>query len=70
MFKATLRSLTAHKLRLALTSLAVVLGVGFVAGSFVLTDTLNATFVRLFKQVDGGVDVRVRSRSQRSSAPP
>ncbi|MBA3266693.1 MAG: FtsX-like permease family protein [Acidimicrobiia bacterium] len=63
MLKATLRSLTAHKLRLALTSLAVVLGVGFVAGSFVLTDTLNATFVRLFKQVDGGVDVRVRSRS-------
>ncbi len=63
MFKATLRSLAAHKLRLALTSLAVVLGVGFVAGSFVLTDTLNATFIRLFKQVDGGVDVRVRSRS-------
>ncbi|MGI9022025.1 MAG: ABC transporter permease [Acidimicrobiales bacterium] len=63
MFKATLRSLSAHRLRLALTSLAVVLGVGFMAGSLVLTDTLNATFVRLFKQVDGGVDVRVRSRS-------
>ncbi|MFN2606785.1 MAG: ABC transporter permease [Acidimicrobiales bacterium] len=63
MLKATLRSLAAHKLRLALTSLAVVLGVGFVTGSFVLTDTLNATFVRLFKEVDGGVDVRVRSHS-------
>jgi putative ABC transport system permease protein len=61
MVKATLKSLLAHKLRLALTSLAVVLGVGFVAGSLVLTDTLNATFVRLFKEVDGGVDVRVRS---------
>jgi putative ABC transport system permease protein len=61
--RATLRSLAAHKLRLVLTSLAVVLGVGFVAGSLVLTDTLNATFVRLFKQVDGGVDVRVRSHS-------
>ncbi len=63
MFKATLRSLAAHKLRLFLTALAVVLGVGFVTGSLVLTDTLNATFIRLFKQVDGGVDVRVRSRS-------
>ena len=63
MFKATLRSLVAHKLRLALTSLAIVLGVGFVAGSLVLTDTLNATFVRLFKEVDGGVDVRVRARA-------
>jgi putative ABC transport system permease protein len=61
--KATLRSLAAHRLRLVLTSLAVVLGVGFVTGSLVLTDTLNATFVRLFKQVDGGVDVRVRSKS-------
>jgi len=61
--RATLRSLAAHKLRLVLTALAVVLGVGFVTGSLVLTDTLNATFVRLFKQVDGGVDVRVRSRS-------
>ncbi|MEN3314002.1 MAG: putative transport system permease protein, partial [Acidimicrobiaceae bacterium] len=63
MFRATLRSLASHKLRLILTALAVVLGVGFVTGSLVLTDTLNATFVRLFKQVDGGVDVRVRSRS-------
>jgi len=62
-FRATVRSLAAHKLRLFLTALAVVLGVGFVTGSLVLTDTLNATFVRLFKQVDGGVDVRVRSRS-------
>lgn len=61
MLKATLKSLLAHKVRLALTSLAIVLGVGFVAGSLVLTDTLNATFIRLFKQVDGGVDVRVRS---------
>ncbi len=63
MVRATVRSLAAHKLRLALTALAVVLGVGFVTGSLVLTDTLNATFVRLFKQVDGGVDVRLRSRS-------
>lgn len=63
MFKATLKSLLAHKLRLALTSLAIVLGVGFVAGSLVLTDTLNSTFTRLFKQIDGGVDVRVRSKA-------
>jgi len=60
--KATLRSLRAHKLRLALTGLAIILGVGFVAGSLVLTDTLNATFDNLFKGVDAGIDVRVRSR--------
>jgi len=66
--KATLKSLLAHKLRLALTSLAIVLGVGFVSGSLVLTDTLGATFTRLFKQVDGGVDVRVRSQASFSES--
>ena len=39
MLRATLKSLLARKLRLALTALAVVLGVGLTAGSFVLTDT-------------------------------
>ena len=37
----TLRSLLAHKLRLLLTAVAVVLGVAFVAGSLVFTDTLQ-----------------------------
>ena len=44
MRKVTLRGLLAHKLRLALTALAIVLGVTFISGTFVLTDTLNATF--------------------------
>src|ERR671926_402638 len=62
MRKATIRSLLAHKLRLALTGLAIVLGVGFVAGTLILGDTLNATFDTLFKGVDAGVDARVRSQ--------
>ena len=62
MRKATIRSLLAHKLRLALTGLAIVLGVGFVAGTLILSDTLNATFDTLFKGVDSGIDVRVRSK--------
>src|SRR5205085_339158 len=43
--------------------LAVVLGVGFVAGTYVLTDTLNATFDNLFDEVTQGVDVSVRAVS-------
>ncbi len=39
MFKTTLAGLLAHKLRLLLTSLAITLGVAFIAGTFVLTDT-------------------------------
>ena len=39
----------ARKVRLALTALSIVLGVGFVAGTFVLTDTMNKAFDDLFK---------------------
>lgn len=44
MLKTTLAGLLAHKLRLLLTSLAITLGVGFIAGTFVLTDTIEAGF--------------------------
>ncbi len=63
MLKATLKGVLAHKVRLLLTALAVVLGVGFVAGTYVLTDTLNATFDNLFDEVTAGVDVSVRAES-------
>jgi len=61
--RATLKGLLAHKLRLALTALSVVLGVAFVAGTFVLTDTINRTFDNVFAEVTAGVDVSVRARS-------
>ncbi|MFF4774890.1 ABC transporter permease [Microtetraspora fusca] len=48
MFKTTLAGLLAHKLRLMLTSLAITLGVGFIAGTFVLTDTIDAGFAQKF----------------------
>jgi putative ABC transport system permease protein len=62
MGKATLKGLMAHKLRLAATALAIVLGVSFVAGTYVLTDTITASFDNLFKQVTQGIDVAVRSQ--------
>jgi putative ABC transport system permease protein len=62
MGKATLKGLLAHKFRLAATALAIVLGVSFVAGTYVLTDTINATFTNLFDEVTQGIDVAVRSR--------
>ncbi len=48
MFKATWRSLMAHKARMLLSGLAVVLGVAFVVGTFIFTDTLKGTFDQLF----------------------
>ncbi len=63
MWRATLKSLLARKVRLALTALAVVLGVGFVAGTYVLTDTLDKAFDELFTTTTAGVDVVVQAKS-------
>src|SRR6266571_5997684 len=58
--KVTLRNLAAHKVRLGLTALAVMLGVSFVAGTLIFTQTLQNTFNSLFAQVGKGTDVVVR----------
>ena len=63
MLRATVKSLLARKLRLALTALSIVLGVGFIAGTFVLTDTMNKAFDELFSTATGSTDVIVRART-------
>ncbi|MFZ0920699.1 MAG: FtsX-like permease family protein [Candidatus Dormiibacterota bacterium] len=62
MLGISLRSLLSHKLRLALTTIAVILGVSFVAGTFILTDTINATFTSIFATANAGVAVTVHGR--------
>jgi putative ABC transport system permease protein len=62
MIGISLRSLLSHKLRLALTTIAVILGVSFVAGTFILTDTINATFTSIFATANAGVAVTVHGR--------
>ncbi|MGW4568823.1 ABC transporter permease, partial [Streptomyces sp. NPDC004561] len=57
MLKATLRSFLAHKGRLALSALAVVLSVAFVAGSLIFSDTVTRTFDRLFASTTADVTV-------------
>ena len=60
MIRATFKSLAARKLRLLLSSLSIVLGVSFVAGAFVLTDSLGKVFDNLFSTVNAHVAVDVR----------
>lgn len=60
MLKATLRSFLAHKGRLLLSALAVVLSVAFVAGSLIFSDTLSRTFDRLFASTAPDVTVSPR----------
>ena len=61
MLRATIKSLLGRKLRLALTALAVVLGVGMTAGSFILTDTALKSFDSLFGDLFKGTDVVVQA---------
>ncbi len=44
MFKTALRNVLAHKARLLMTVLAVMLGVAFVSGTLIFTDTLGSAF--------------------------
>src|SRR5579884_917455 len=64
MWKVTIKGLLAHKLRLALTAIAIVLGVTFIAGTYVLTDTLHNTITTLFSNVYRNVDFQVRGVAQ------
>ncbi|MGW6906178.1 ABC transporter permease [Streptomyces sp. NPDC054940] len=60
MLKATLRSFLAHKGRLLLSALAVILSVAFVAGSLIFSDTVSRTFDRLFASTAADVTVTPR----------
>ncbi len=63
MFRMTLQQLASRKLRLVTTSIAVLLGVAFMAGTLVLTDTIGRTYDALFADVNRGTDAYVRSDS-------
>jgi putative ABC transport system permease protein len=62
MWRATIKGIFARKLRLALTALAVLLGVAFVSGTYVLTDTMERSFDQIFRRTVTDVDLVVRAR--------
>ncbi|CAM5519263.1 ABC transporter permease [Streptomyces abikoensis] len=55
--KTSMRNFLAHKGRMALSAVAVLLSVAFVCGTLVFTDTMNATFDKLFANVASDVSV-------------
>jgi putative ABC transport system permease protein len=59
MTRVVLRGLLARRLRLALTAFAVALGVTLVAGTYVFTDTINASFDTIFTKAYDKTDVVV-----------
>jgi putative ABC transport system permease protein len=63
MLTLTLRGMLAHKVRLVLTTASIALGVAFLVGTFVLTDTLGVAFDQLFGKVSSGTDAVVRTHA-------
>ncbi|MPY34550.1 FtsX-like permease family protein [Streptomyces adustus] len=61
--KTSMRNFFAHKGRMALSAVAVLLSVAFVCGTLVFTDTMNTTFDKLFAATSSDVTVSARSAS-------
>ena len=68
MWKVTLKGIWAKKVRFLLTGIAVILGVAFVSGTFVLTATISKTFDGLFTDIYKNTDAVVRGRRTSSTA--
>jgi putative ABC transport system permease protein len=64
MLTFTAHNLWAHKRRLFSTVLAVGIGVAFLAGTLLLSDTLRANFDKLFTQANGSTSVVIRGATK------
>jgi putative ABC transport system permease protein len=60
MLRLTLKNLAANRIRLAMTTFAVILAVAFVVSSFVLTDGLRSSFGDLSQDIVAGTDLELR----------
>jgi putative ABC transport system permease protein len=61
--KTSMRNFLAHKGRMALSAVAVLLSVAFVCGTLVFTDTMNTTFDKLFAATSSDVTVSSKDAS-------
>jgi putative ABC transport system permease protein len=75
MLALVLRGFLQRKLRVLLTGIAIALGVALMAGTYVLTDTINQSFAGIFKTADSDKDVVISptqtlGRNTGSETPP
>ena len=58
-----LRGLSSRKLRTALTAIAIVLGVAMISGTYVLTDSIDQAFDRIFTDIRQGSNAVITGKS-------
>ena len=64
MLRLVFRGFAQRKLRVALTAISIVLGVALMAGTYILTDTINNSFAAIFQTASKGHDVVVSPAEQ------
>ncbi|MFE9137147.1 ABC transporter permease [Streptomyces sp. NPDC007355] len=67
--KSSLRNFFAHKGRMALSAVAVLLSVAFVSGTLVFTDTMNTTFDKLFASTASDVTLSAKNDDKGDETP-
>lgn len=63
MLRVSLKGVWAYKIRLALTALAIILGVGLISGVYVYTDTISKAFDGIFANAYAGIDIAISAES-------
>ena len=63
MLRVSLKGVWAHKVRLVLTALAIILGVGLISGVYVYTDTIGKAFDGIFADAYAGIDIAIGTES-------
>ena len=63
MGRFALKGLLSRKLRTALTALAIVLGVAMISGTYVLTDSIDQAFDRIFTDIRKGSNAVISGKS-------
>ena len=63
MLRVSLKGVWAHKVRLLLTALAIILGVGLISGVYVYTDTIGKAFDAIFADAYAGIDIVVATET-------
>ncbi|MEW2549880.1 FtsX-like permease family protein [Streptomyces sp. NPDC047002] len=69
LFRTALRNFLAHKGRMALSAVAVLLSVAFVSGTLVFTDTMNTTFDKIFAVTASDVTVSAKGAADGADNP-
>jgi putative ABC transport system permease protein len=64
MIAVALRSMGQRKLRSVLTSIAILLGVAMIAGTYVQTDQIRAAFDDILQTANAGVDANITPRTE------